>query len=155
MNAGVHPNGVAWTSLNAVTTEDASQFVDDECFWIALVAVARVINIVLSRFDINALRRARCAAAEASYAARRSVIAMREPMHAAETLRIDALLLRIAHRGYLLLALGTKRVLEEPLHCHAKALSDLWHVALLRDGPLGLVNKFCHFYLDPRIKPRP
>src|SRR5262249_8843706 len=99
----VHADGVDRAGLDAVAAEDAAQLVDHERLGEALVAAARVALGVLARLDGDALGRAGRGAAEAGDAAGRAVLAEREPMDAAEAIRVGALLLRVVDGGDALL----------------------------------------------------
>lgn len=70
VHARVHANGIAGTSFDAESAEDAAELVDDERFWITLVAALRIAFGVFVSFDVDALRGARGGAAQAGYAAR-------------------------------------------------------------------------------------
>ena len=76
VHAGVHADGVTRARLDAESTEDAAELVDDELHRIALVAAALVALGVLAGLDVDALRRARGRTAEAGDATGRAVDAM-------------------------------------------------------------------------------
>jgi hypothetical protein len=96
--------------------------------WVALVAVARVVGLVLGGLDVDALRRARRAAAKARHAARRAVGALRETVDAAEALRVFDLLFRVFNRVDVLLGLRPESVLEEAAHRKPEAFGDLGEI---------------------------
>src|SRR6478735_1714209 len=148
VDAGVHANGVTRARLDAEAAEDAAQLVDHEAQREALVAAARIAFRVLARFDMDALRRARGRATQTSDAARRTVVTLSEPVHAARSRRVRALLLGIRDAvdavfdafGYRIVALTEDhffRVLKEMFHRNAEALGDLWDVSLDRCGAIG------------------
>src|SRR5262245_26486219 len=98
VDAGVHADRVARTGLDAEATEDAPELVDDELHGEALVAATLRAFRILSRLDVDALRGTRRRTTETRNAARASIIARRQPMHASEALRVRTPLLGVADR---------------------------------------------------------
>src|SRR5688572_18738545 len=98
MDAGIHADGIARTSLDAEAAEDAAQLVDHETLGEALVATLGVTFGILAGFDVDALRRARGRTAQTSHAARRAVVAMGQAVQPAKARRIGPALLGITQR---------------------------------------------------------
>src|SRR5882724_3334900 len=155
VNAGVHADCVDRAGFDAEAAEDAAQLVDHEALWEALVAPARVAFRIFGGFDVNALCRASGGAAQARDAARRAVLALREPMYAAEARRVRSLLLGIGdavdavfdafqHRIVALTEGHLFRVLKEMLHRDPETLGDLGDVGLHGGGALGTRHRDAH-----------
>src|SRR5258708_14739289 len=124
---GVHSDGVARTSLDAVSAENAAQLVHHELYGEALVASPRVARRVLARLDVNALRGPRRGAAQARNAPHAGVLARRQPMNSAEALRVRALLLRIRNRGDTVVEALQNRVRALTAHHLARILENVLH----------------------------
>src|SRR5262249_53711198 len=111
------------------------------------VAAALVAYRVFGGQDVDALRRTRRGAAQASDATGRPVLAEREAVQAAKALGIGPPLLGVAHRGDAfrdalqhrigaLLEGDLLGVVEEVTHRHFHALHDLGNEALRAGGAL-------------------
>src|SRR5690554_5073548 len=142
MKPGVHADRIYRTRLDAIATENAAKLVDDENLRIALVTVARIVRLVFGRLDMNALRGADGAAAEASHASGRTILTLSQAVHAAKTLRIFAPLLGIQNRGGLGLVFGSEGVFDEALKRHREAGCHRGHIDLRRDSALRLLEDF-------------
>jgi hypothetical protein len=152
VDARVHSDRIHGTRLDAEAAKNAAQLVNHEALWEALVAASWIPFWVLTGFDVNALRRTRRGAAQASNATRRAVFALREAVYAAEARGVRALLLRIRDAvdavfdglRYRIIALAEHhffRVLKEVLHRDPEAFGDLGDVGLDGRRALGARNR--------------
>src|SRR5688572_15696665 len=84
VDPSVHADRVAGASFDAESTEDAAELVDHELLRVALETTPLVTFGVLCRLDVDALRRAGRRATQTRHAARRTIVALSEPVHPAE-----------------------------------------------------------------------
>src|SRR5690554_2781201 len=138
----VHADGVHGARLDAISAEDAAELVDHKDFGEALVAIARIVRLVFRGLDMDALRRADGAAAEAGDAAGRAIVALRKPVHSAEAIGIFSRLLRVHQRRRLGLILWPERIFDEALKGHRYPRGNGGHIDLRREGAFRLLEHF-------------
>src|SRR6266850_5383648 len=146
MRPGVHPDGVLGAGLHTEAANDAAQLIDLEPDRELLDG----LDLVLARLDVDALRRAGRRAHVASHAARLSVDARDQPVHAPVSGRIRLALLGVVDGGYHVHAralavedLGrgvaeAEQVLEKVVGEHAHPLDGLAQVEPLAEAKVGL-----------------
>src|SRR5690606_16820391 len=95
MHPGIHADRVAGARFHAEPAEDATKLVDDEPLGVFLVSLALCIPLVVSRFDVNALRWARGGATKARNTAGRAIFKLGKLMNSPESFRIRTPLLGV------------------------------------------------------------
>src|SRR5256712_230319 len=108
VGSGVHPDGVLRAGLDAEAADDAAQLVDLEAHRELLDRLV----LVLARLDVDALRRAGRRAHVAGHAARLSVDARDQAVHAAVPRRVGLALVGVVDR-------------RDHVHARALAVEDL------------------------------
>src|SRR5690606_10405068 len=90
-----------WSSdlgLDAESTENAAELVDDETLGVPFVALMPLLVPVVRSLDVDALSWTRGGATQARHTTGRAVFSLGQAMHATEALWIRTLLLRVGDR---------------------------------------------------------
>src|SRR5439155_12662997 len=155
VRGGVPPDGVLRARIDAQAADDAAQLVDLEPHRVLLDGLV----LVLARLDVDALRGTRRRAHVAGDAARRSVDARYQAVHAAVARRVRLALVGVidrrdqVHAGALAVHdLGrgiaeAEEVGPEVLRQHSHSLDGLAQVQALAEAQVGLRSWACAFVL--------
>src|SRR5690606_25233375 len=147
----IHADGVLRARLHAQAADDAAQLIDHEAGRVLLddlALVGRVGRLVLTRLDVDALRRADGRAHVAGHAARLAVLARDQPVQAAVARRLDHLLFGVLHRGDTAQSLAVddlhvgvarpEEVAEEELRGDRQTLGEVGQVGANADLAAGI-----------------